>query len=168
MRRLRRSRHQQVAEMNITAFMNLMVILIPFLLLTTVFSHLVVLELNLPTASKNQVNPDKLPLQLTIIVRHDRIDVSAFGQSKVTFNKRSQDYDLSGLRDLLKTVKIEFPEKTSASILMEPDIDYESLIGVMDIVRTVHVKSGEGWLQTELFPNISIGDAPLSTTQQTH
>ena len=38
-------------ELNITAFMNLMVILVPFLLITAVFSRLAVLELNLPGSS---------------------------------------------------------------------------------------------------------------------
>ncbi len=34
--------------LNITAFMNLMVVLTPFLLITAVFSRMAILELNLP------------------------------------------------------------------------------------------------------------------------
>lgn len=48
MRLRRRQRHAEVVELNITAFMNLMVILVPFLLITTVFSRMAILELNLP------------------------------------------------------------------------------------------------------------------------
>ena len=48
---LRRSghRHKEVVELNITAFMNLMVVLVPFLLITAVFSQVAILDLNLPT-----------------------------------------------------------------------------------------------------------------------
>ena len=45
---------------------------------------------------------------------------------------------------------------------MEPDIEYDNLILVMDAVRSAEVKS-EGSLEVSklvLFPNISIGDAP--------
>ncbi|MEE9142428.1 MAG: biopolymer transporter ExbD, partial [Gammaproteobacteria bacterium] len=49
----RRSRHadrRDPAELNITAFMNLMVVLVPFLLITAVFSRMAVLELYLPNS----------------------------------------------------------------------------------------------------------------------
>ena len=45
--RVRRS-HLETPELNITAFMNLMVVLVPFLLISAVFSQLTILELNLP------------------------------------------------------------------------------------------------------------------------
>jgi biopolymer transport protein ExbD len=47
-RRLRTRRSKDPADLDITAFMNLMVVLVPFLLITAVFSRLAVLELNLP------------------------------------------------------------------------------------------------------------------------
>ena len=47
----RRRRSQDPGDINITAFMNLMVILVPFLLITAVFSRITILELNLPTAA---------------------------------------------------------------------------------------------------------------------
>jgi biopolymer transport protein ExbD len=46
-----RRHNHDTAELNITAFMNLMVILVPFLLITAVFSRLAILELNLPGCS---------------------------------------------------------------------------------------------------------------------
>ena len=46
-RRTHRRKHP-AAELNITAFMNLMVVLVPFLLMTAVFSHITILDLNLP------------------------------------------------------------------------------------------------------------------------
>ena len=46
-RRAKRSREVN-ADLNITAFMNLMVVLVPFLLITAVFSQVSILNLNLP------------------------------------------------------------------------------------------------------------------------
>ena len=48
MRLVKHKRVQEVVELNITAFLNLMVILVPFLLVTAVFSRMTILELNLP------------------------------------------------------------------------------------------------------------------------
>ena len=64
-------RHIEAAELNITAFMNLMVILVPFLLITAVFSRLAILELNLPASSTEPADPQELTFQLEIIVRAD-------------------------------------------------------------------------------------------------
>jgi biopolymer transport protein ExbD len=50
-------RNVDTAELNITAFMNLMVILVPFLLITAVFSRLAILELNLPGSSTEPAKP---------------------------------------------------------------------------------------------------------------
>jgi len=47
-KRISRSRQKEQDEMNITAFMNLMVVLVPFLLITAVFTHLSIIELHLP------------------------------------------------------------------------------------------------------------------------
>ena len=60
-------RNVETAELNITAFMNLMVILVPFLLITAVFSRITILELNLPVANE-QAQVEKERLELEIIV----------------------------------------------------------------------------------------------------
>ena len=64
-----RRRNQETAELNITAFMNLMVILVPFLLITAVFSRLAVLELNLPGSSTEPADPQEQAFQLEVIIR---------------------------------------------------------------------------------------------------
>ena len=70
-----RRHNTETAELNITAFMNLMVILVPFLLITAVFSRLAVLELNLPGSSTEPADPQELVFQLEVIVREGRIEV---------------------------------------------------------------------------------------------
>ena len=159
-RRSRRNRQQETAELNITAFMNLMVVLVPFLLITAVFSRMAVLELNLP--GENSAPPEKqVSLQLEIIVRGGRIEVGDrnSGRAAVFVNKDGE-YDLQALGDYLQQVKDRYPDKLDATLLLEPDISYDSLVQVMDTVRVVQQVQEEKIVQAELFPDISIGDAP--------
>ncbi len=74
------------------------------------------------------------------------------------------EYDLETLSDFMVELKREYPNHEAASVLMEPQIPYDYLIQVMDIVRSVEVpddESPEGEVQlVALFPEISVGDAP--------
>jgi hypothetical protein len=66
------------------------------------------------------------------------------------------------LYELLKRLKARYPEKDDATVLMEPDIEYDHLIQIMDAVRgaEVQIEGSEEVKKIVLFPNISIGDAP--------
>ena len=74
----------------------------------------------------------------------------------------AQGYDYDGLTEYLKFVKAKFPDKTDASILLEPDTPYDTLVQVMDRVRVFETGQGVSTIQAELFPDISIGDAPAA------
>ena len=158
-----RRRSVDPAELNITAFMNLMVILVPFLLITAVFSRLAIIELNLPGSSSEPADPQELTFQLEIIIRKGQIEVGdrtvgAFGIYK---NTKESSYDFDALSAKLSELKRKYPEKTDAAILLEADIAYDTLIQVMDRVRVAEVVEKESVVRTDLFPDISIGDAPV-------
>ena len=68
-------------------------------------------------------------------------------------------YDLTGLQDFLKLVKTKYPDKTEATILLEQEISYDTLVQVMDTVRVFSVAEN-AWTFGELFPDVSVGDAP--------
>ncbi len=159
-RRWRQRRQTEQAELNITAFMNLMVILVPFLLITAVFSRTAVLELNLPGPSDQPAAEDTQEFNLEITVRQARIEVSDrdTGVLKSLANVE-EGYDLDGLRDFLKEVKVRFPDKIDATLLLESDIEYDTVVQVMDAVRVAPLEDQGGY--GELFPEISIGDAPV-------
>ena len=73
-RRSRIRRQHEPAELDITSFMNLMVILVPFLLITAVFSRMAILELNLPTADA-VVHEQQPEFALEVIVRAEHIEI---------------------------------------------------------------------------------------------
>ena len=164
-RRRLRNRQRETAELNITAFMNLMVILVPFLLITAVFSRLAVLELNLPTSQAEQQEPDEPEFMLEVTVREASIEVGDRNQGRLTSIDNVEgedDYDLKKLSEYLVTVKDKFPTKTDATLLLEQDISYEVVVQVMDTLRVVEKLDEEDQpYRAELFPEISIGDAPV-------
>ncbi|MGI9342408.1 MAG: ExbD/TolR family protein [Gammaproteobacteria bacterium] len=161
-----RKRHrQETVELNITAFMNLMVILVPFLLITAVFSQVAILELNLPSSNDSPGADDPENMQLEVIVRPTALEVGERNRGLLTrLPNKDDEYDYEGLQDYLKRVKAKYPDKIDASILLEPDIPYDILVQVMDTVRVFEfVDAGAEVAKAELFPEISIGDAPVRT-----
>ena len=162
-RRGGRRRNLEAAELNITAFLNLMVILVPFLLITAVFSRLTVLELNLPGSSTEATDPQEQTFQLEVIVRKDKIEVGDRNQGLLGIypNTEEGEYDYEALSEKLSELKKRYPQKTDASILLEQDIEYDTLVQVMDRVRVEEEAVGLSVVRVDLFPDISIGDAPV-------
>ncbi len=164
-RRRKGGRHHNddTAELNITAFMNLMVILVPFLLITAVFSRLAILQLNLPGSSTEPVEPQEQTFQLEVIVRQDKIEVGDRNQGLLGIYPNSDDgeYDYDALSVKLSELKDRYPSKTDAAILLESDIVYDTLVQVMDRVRLEEEIQDESIVRSDLFPDISIGDAPV-------
>ena len=163
-RRARRNRRREAAELNITAFMNLMVVLTPFLLITAVFSRLGILELNLPTSQSQAADDEPPKFQLEITVRDSGIEVG--DRNAGTLNriaKTGDDYHLDELSKYLSRIKQQFPAKSDATLLLEPDISYQVLVAVMDRVRVSESfdPAEKRLVKSELFPEVSIGDAPL-------
>jgi len=155
-------RNVETAELNITAFMNLMVVLVPFLLITAVFSRLAIVELNLPGSSNEPVEEQELTFQLEVIIRDDRIivgdrNIGALG----IYPNTVKGYDFEALSRKLAELKRSYPDKTDASILLESDISYDTLVQVIDRVRIEETIDGEAIVRSDLFPDISIGDAPI-------
>ena len=146
-------------ELNITAFMNLMVILVPFLLITAVFTRLTILELHLPAGSSGAT--DDKQLQLEIIIRSDAIEIGERSRGVIRrLDKTANGYDTKTLTQVLQQVKEKFPDKTNATILSEPNTSYETMVTVMDAVRVYTVATAGSVTRYDLFPDISIGDAP--------
>jgi len=163
-RRSRTNRKHEAVELNITAFMNLMVILVPFLLITAVFSQVAILELNLPTSQTEASEEQEPEFQLEITVRETMIDVGDRTAGLLTrIESTAEGYDLETLSGYLGQVKARFPEKIDATLLLEPDISYEVLVSVMDTVRLQERldEDAQRVIESELFPEIAIGDAPV-------
>jgi len=152
-------------EIDVTTFLNLMVVLVPFLLITAVFSRLTIVELNLPSSAGGAASAQE-GFNLEVIVRKAGIELTN-GKSVIASIPNIEDeFDLVTLSDYIVELKQQYPGQEAASVLMEAQIPYDYLIQVMDIVRSVEVpvegaeEPEEQFELVALFSEISVGDAP--------
>lgn len=165
-RRRYRRRNKQDAELSITAFMNLMVILVPFLLITAVFSKISILELDLPSKSEVVKNKPK-KLELEIVVRENSLRIQDRNRGVLKSIKNTQEgYELAALNEYLQGLKSKHQDINNASILLEPNITYDVLVQIMDAVRVAEVQQDDELVFADLFPDISVGDAPVYTASR--
>ncbi len=180
-----RRRTKETPELDVTTFLNLMVVLVPFLLITAVFSRLTIVELDLPSASGGATAKEP-NFRLEVIVREEGLEITNGNTVIAGIPKQDDEYDLATLSDYMVSLKRQYKDETAASVLLEPMIPYDYLIQVMDVVRSVEVPvTGEDSLESSaeladaasedsfddvlesqqmqlvaLFPDISVGDAP--------
>jgi biopolymer transport protein ExbD len=184
-----RRRPKTPADLDMTTFMNLMVVLVPFLLMSAVFSRINVVELTLPSAAGGAA-PAISKFRLEVIVRETGIELSNGEAVIAAIPKVEGAYDLEMLSQMVMTLKQDYPESNEASVLLEPEIEYDHLIQVMDVVRSAALprdrvqttergsapapatpattealsKSAgpaeEAPVRVALFTDISVGDAP--------
>jgi biopolymer transport protein ExbD len=111
------------------------------------------------------VDPQEQTFQLEIIVRQDKIEVGDPNQGLLGIYPNTADggYDYVALAEKLAELKERYPTKTDAAILLEQDIAYDTLVQVMDTVRVAQEINAEDGVidRADLFPDISIGDAPV-------
>jgi len=154
-------RSKDAHELDVTTFLNLMVVLVPFLLITAVFSRLTIVELNLPSSSGGASNKEE-GFRPEVVVREAGIEITNGRSVIASIPKKGEDYDFETLSNFMIELKTEYPEQEAASVLMEAHIPYDYLIQVMDIVRSVELPTeNEGEFELyALFSEISVGDAP--------
>ncbi len=161
-RRYQRNRNEP-PEINITAFLNLMVVLIPFLLLTAAFNQLTILELYLPNtgAANEEQSRDPKP-ELEVIIRAASLTVSDRKRGAyLTLHPDDGKFDYPAMQNKLLEIKSGNQEITQITLLSEPDIAYDQIIQIMDRVRQTRIDDGSGnRINVELFPDIALGDAP--------
>ena len=154
-------RMQETHELDVTTFLNLMVVLIPFLLISAVFSRVTIMELSVPTTAGGSAS-NKPNFAIEVIVRKSGLEIANGSSVEAAIPKKEDQYDMEMLSEMLMRLKARYPEKEDATVLMEPEIAYDYLIQIMDAVRSTEVQAdgSEEVMKIVLFPDISIGDAP--------
>ena len=133
----------------------------PFLLITAVFSRITIVELSLPTSAGGAAQSEP-SFRVEVIVRNAGLEIANGTAVIATLPKVDDAYDLGKLSELVMSLKRDHPNTDDASVLLEPDIEYDHLIQVMDVVRSVERPGAEGEepIRVALFTDIAIGDAP--------
>ncbi|MDZ7315399.1 MAG: biopolymer transporter ExbD [candidate division KSB1 bacterium] len=126
--------HGRAEELNLTAVMNIFLILIPFLLLTASFVRLAVLEMTLPSLERGASTTAERPVINILTVRTDGLQLQS-SDFKFPALPKGTDYDWQGLRRQLETIKQKYPSAEEIIIAPENSIRYEIIVTVMDVCR---------------------------------
>lgn len=154
-RALRRVRRKRSTELNLVSMIDILTVLMFFLLVNSI--GLSILGINLPSDSTSVAEPP--PHSLAVVVRKGDFVLSDNGFAIRTVPLKADGaYDYDSLAALMRETKKQLPGESKITLLSEPGIAYEVLVSVMDAVRVDSAAVGPDTV--ELFPQISLGDAP--------
>jgi len=164
--RARRRKHAESTDIDLTPYMNLLVVLAPFLLVTAVFERLAALEIYLPQPTAAEAAGTAKPpgqqedqLLLTISIAEKGILVANGAQLVALAPPTGPNgYDLAALSSTLQQLKSRYPSVDNAVILSKGNVAYETLVAVMDTTREAFVTVDGKKKRYILFPNISLGE----------
>ncbi len=158
---------EQGGDPDLIPIMNLVCLLIPFLLLTATFVQYAIINVNAPkfnTSASQAPPPDRIPLNLTVLVTDQGFTITAKGQnlgagsagidasasSGPTIAKKRiggvLDFDYDGLAKKVRELKDDNEDESQINIGAERNIEYATIVKVMDKTRVDD--------QGELFPNV--------------
>lgn len=151
------------AEIDVTAFLNLMIVLVPVLLLSMTFTQITVMDITLPELTGGGSVSDEAQSQLEVEVVADGFrvyypDETLIQSIPVVQGEEGVAHNYQQLSAVLQEVKKQLIDKSEIVILTEPEIDYQTLIQTMDSVKSYKTVVAASVVEIELFPNISLGD----------
>ena len=170
---MRRSKFRvKEAELEITSFMNLMIILVPVLLMSMVFAHTTVLDLKLPDLASDPTKSDDLKKGLELVIETDEMVINYPAGAPLKRIPKIKDektgdmvYDFKLLSQVLQEVKRKLSdqgiEKDDILIMSQPDTEYQTIVKCMDTVRSFKAVVAASVVDAKLFPVVSLGDAPV-------
>ena len=162
-----REKSREDAELDVTAFMNLMIVLVPVMLLSLTFTQITVHEISLPSLSPSSTSAQEKPSQLEVMLTvKDGIKVFYPGNVLIqTIPMKQVDgeeaFDFAHLSLVLQKVKEQLVEKRDVLILSEPGIDYQTLVSTMDAVKSHKTVVAASLVEIELFPEISLAETSI-------
>jgi len=182
--RQKNSRTQEEADLDITPFMNLMIVLVPVLLLSMVFTRITIIDLQLPAAAA-QTTEGLKQQQVELILRPQGLLVN-FPEGVLLReipNKRieSDDSQKNGaelmgagsieepdyavlsnvLQELKRHLRSKDADRKNINFLIQHDMPYQKIIAAMDSVRSYQAVVAASVVDAELFPDIAFADLPL-------
>jgi biopolymer transport protein ExbD len=167
------------AGLLLVPMIDIFTVLVTFLLMTAVFARITILQLDLPSAAGGP--PSEPTFRLEVIVRQEGLELTNGTTRIATLPTVSGEYDLKTLTELALSLKRDHPDVDSASVLLEAAVKYDSLIQVMDAIRSTELPatdvslagqevapaSADGRdpataepIKVALFTKIAVGDAP--------
>src|SRR5262249_32340515 len=98
----------------------------------------------LPSAASTTASAPRFRLE--VIVRKEGFELTNGSALIATIPKKDGAYDLKALGDLALSLKRSYPDAEDASGLLQPDIAYDNLIQVMDVIRSAELPANSDLL----------------------
>lgn len=155
-RALRRVRRKRSTELNLVSMIDILTVLMFFLLVNSI--GVSILGINLPNDSATAAEPP--PHNLAVLIRSTDLALTDNGFIVKSIPLLGGGFDYTALAALMKETKARLPNESKITLLSEPGVSYEVLVSVMDAVRVDLTAVGPETV--ELFPQISLGDAPAA------
>lgn len=170
------------ADLDVTSFLNLMIVLVPVLLLSMTFTQVTVLDIELPEltggSSKSDLAQSQLEVHLTdsgfdvfmpanqLVAKIAKLDDGEAkrraGQKVIDASKAvvtaNDYYDFQKLSMVMRKVKEQVSEKKDVVLLSAPQMDYQNLVSTMETLKSYKTTIAASVVEVELFPEISLGD----------
>ncbi|TQV82809.1 ExbD/TolR family protein [Aliikangiella coralliicola] len=155
------------AELDVTAFMNLMIVLVPVMLLSLTFTQITVHEISLPSLTPSSESAQEKPSQLEVMLTAEE-GIKVFYPGNVLIQtipmkmvEEQKTYDFAYLSLVLQKVKQQLADKRDVLILSEPGVDYQTLVSTMDAVKSHKTVVAASLVEIELFPEISLAETSI-------
>jgi len=163
-KRRRLTRHSVTEEPDVTPFMNLMIVLVPVLLLSMTLTHTRIIDLDLPWGTAAETIVDAESVRFEVIVDQRGFLVRDGDGAEIrAIPRQGADWDYQTLSLVMRELKRRVPDKRDVTLLFAAEVSYQTLVSVMDTVRAHTFDPGTGPVTVELFPDITLGDAPATT-----
>ena len=157
-------KNEEPADLEVTSFLNLMIVLVPVLLLSMTFTQITVMEINLPELTGGEINTDKPQSQLEVVVDESGFKVFypeniLLQEIPTTQTPEGEAYNFVQLSRIMQAVKQKYPEKRDALVLSKPGVNYQDLVSTLGAVKSYKTVVAASVVEVELFPEISLDDA---------
>ena len=167
--RLRRSgrRHWQEPVLNITSFVDVLSVLLFFLLSVATLDKLGSHDVNLPQQTDAFTKESALEVKnLTVALAREGLKLRGMVTPRgrepellsVEMPIRDGSYDLDRLQQELLKIKGGYKTDDAIILMVGDDVNFDSIVKVMDTVRErIEIAKGERRITT-LFPEVSLSD----------
>ncbi|ROS01195.1 biopolymer transport protein ExbD [Sinobacterium caligoides] len=160
---MRRAKKVDEAELDITSFMNLMIVLVPVLLLSLTFTKVTVHDIQLPELTGGMSSSERAQSQLEVEVDGEGFKVYYPGNTLIKavplqHLEAGESYDYAMLSSILQGMKLQLQERRDVIIKSSPSVSYQTLVSTMDTVKSYKTVLSASLVEVELFPEISLAN----------
>ena len=124
-------------DLDVTPIMNMFIILIPFLVSMAVFTHLSILEFNLPpNAGTGLDNSSGKPnLKITVVVADDHLAITHGENMLDSLSAKNHTYDFDAFKAVLARHRKNAAIQDEAVVAVRDNVKFKHVVHIMDQCR---------------------------------